>query len=89
MRHMPHDPSRYRTREWRQARAAVLRRCNFRCEQCGRPGRLEVHHKAKIREGGSDDLDNLEALCRACHFAQHKRKPRTPERAEWIALLES
>jgi HNH endonuclease len=46
----------------RPARAA------WRCQACGRGGRLDVHHVVKRSQGGSDfDLDQLVALCRWCH----------------------
>ena len=84
-----HDPSRYHTQLWKLRRVQVLNRCGFRCVRCGKPGRLEVHHKTKIADGGSDDLENLEALCRKCHFRAHKRRIRDPEHAEWIDFIES
>ena len=94
---MAHDPTRYRSRLWKQRRAQALHRSGFRCERCGQPGRLEVHHKIRIADGGADELDNLECLCRRCHFAEHESKPRSnrtrkrlelPGRAEWDRLIE-
>lgn len=51
-------------------RAYVLR--NQRCEQCGRTPRehgvvLHVDHKIPKEWGGSDDVDNLQALCSECN----------------------
>ena len=43
------------------------------CERCGAPSEL-THHIIRKREGGSDDFDNLEALCRACHEREHSKK---------------
>ncbi len=49
-------------------RAFVFRRARRRCQACGRPTVLDVHHVVKRSQGGSDfDLDRLVALCRACH----------------------
>ncbi len=46
----------------------VLARARSRCEACGRPGRLDVHHLVKRSHGGGDaDPDQLVALCRRCH----------------------
>ena len=43
-------------------------RAGWRCQACGRGGRLDVHHVVKRSQGGSDlDLDALAALCRRCH----------------------
>lgn len=51
-------------------RAYVLR--NQRCEQCGRTPRdhgvvLHVDHKVPKAWGGTDDPDNLQALCAECN----------------------
>ena len=51
-------------------RAYVLR--NQRCEQCGRtPGEhgvvLHVDHKIPLEWGGTNDRDNLQALCSDCN----------------------
>ncbi len=43
------------------------------CERCGAPSEL-AHHVYRKREGGSDDFENLEALCRKCHEAEHNEK---------------
>ena len=45
-----------------------MARAGWRCQACGRGGRLDVHHVVKRSQGGSDwDLDALVALCRRCH----------------------
>ncbi len=54
--------------EWSQIREAVLARARWGCQACGSRARLDVHHVVKRAQGGSDfDLDQLIALCRACH----------------------
>jgi 5-methylcytosine-specific restriction endonuclease McrA len=54
--------------QWKTIRAAVLARAGWRCQACGRGGRLDVHHLIKRAQGGSDfDLDQLVAVCRRCH----------------------
>jgi 5-methylcytosine-specific restriction endonuclease McrA len=53
---------------WREIRAQVLARAQWRCQACRVRTRLEVHHVVKRTQGGSDfDLDRLVALCPACH----------------------
>ncbi len=53
---------------WKAIRAEVLARAAWRCQACGRGGRLDVHHLVKRSQGGSDfDFDRLVALCRSCH----------------------
>jgi hypothetical protein len=54
--------------EWQAIQSEVRSRAGWRCQACGRRGRLDVHHVIKRSRGGSDfDLDRLVALCRACH----------------------
>ena len=46
-----------------------MRRAGWRCEGCGRAGRLEVDHKQAVQNGGDEwDFENLQALCRGCHL---------------------
>ena len=80
----------YRTREWRVARHEAKRRAGYRCAKCGGYGRLEVHHRVKLSDGGAPyDPDNLVCLCRGCHFEAHRRKKaRTPGRDEWVDRVE-
>ncbi len=52
---------------WRAVRARFLREHPV-CARCGRPA-TTVHHMRRKRAGGSDDEDNLVALCASCHNA--------------------
>ncbi len=53
--------------QWREMKGDILARARSRCEACGRPGRLDVHHLVKRSQGGGDaDPDQLVALCRRC-----------------------
>lgn len=60
--------------------AWALRRARWRCEACGCPAPfltaggepyLEVHHLRRLADGGSDTVDNVAALCPACHREVH------------------
>lgn len=49
------------------------------CERCGSEENLEVHHITKIKDGGTNDLDNLLLLCKDCHrgmFGIHGKQRR-------------
>lgn len=53
-------------------RAAVLHKANGRCQMCGRTVagddiKLQVDHKIPRNWGGTDDIDNLWALCELCN----------------------
>ena len=76
------------TGEWKQARKAAKDRDDWRCRECGKAGVLEVHHIKHVRNGGTDELDNLTTLCRGCHIAKH-RKTKSKAQTAWdIAVRE-
>ena len=51
---------------WGEIRARVHER-DQACVRCGSRRQLQVHHRVPLASGGSNDLTNLELLCRACH----------------------
>lgn len=75
---------------WALVRRAALKRAAWRCEQCGRAGRLEVHHLDELRHGGAPyALTNLLVLCVSCHVEEHRtRRFITPPAQAWAALVE-
>lgn len=62
---------RTRGRPWATRRARILSRDCGVCLPCQRAGRVteavEVDHIVAIVNGGTDDDDNLQAICKACH----------------------
>ena len=77
-----------RGRRWQVFRQWCIKRAGFKCSNCGNAGRLEVHHKVPVSQGGIwFDPNNVEVLCRRCHFAQHPSE--NPARAEWYKLIEA
>jgi 5-methylcytosine-specific restriction protein A len=58
-------------REWEKRRAIVLARDNYLCKECLKHNlytpATEVDHRIPKTKGGTDDLDNLQALCNSCH----------------------
>ena len=83
---MPSVPNRLTGGRWRRIRREILNRDGWRCQRCGRPGALEVHHVDG--DPGNNDPDNLQAVCRPCHIDLH-RSPVAPEVAAWQALVDS
>ena len=72
---------------WDRVRRRELERTGWRCERCGKAGRLEVHHVRPLAKGGAAyDPDNLKVLCRRCHIETHKR-PRSEAERGWAALV--
>ena len=65
----PDTQKRY-GRAWRRIRLQYIQ-AHPLCEQCELEGRLtlaeEVHHILPLANGGTNDEDNLVALCKSCH----------------------
>ena len=74
------------SRTWLRVRRRILDRDGYRCRECGKPGRLEVHHRVPLARGGAAlDPDNLLTLCACCHKRQHTDPD--PERRAWRDYL--
>ena len=74
----------YNSREWKELRIAKLRSTNGLCEECMKEGVVTqatcVHHIVPIETARTKDemkrlafdINNLRALCFACHARIHK-----------------
>jgi len=55
---------------WRKLRSLVLAREPL-CRECARRGKIvaatEVDHIVPLSRGGTNELDNLQPLCKSCH----------------------
>jgi 5-methylcytosine-specific restriction endonuclease McrA len=56
---------------YERLRQQVLKRDNWRCQNCGRQQNLEIHHKKMRSQGGNDSGVNLITLCHSCHANEH------------------
>jgi predicted HNH restriction endonuclease len=43
-----------------------------KCEECGDPNFLTVHHIKPISHGGTHEEKNLKVLCQKCHSKYHR-----------------
>jgi 5-methylcytosine-specific restriction protein A len=61
----------YHSRFWRRLSVACKERARGLCEECNRSGAYntgcQADHIVPREQGGADDLDNLQWLCRSCH----------------------
>jgi 5-methylcytosine-specific restriction endonuclease McrA len=57
-----------------QLRKQVLRRDGWRCQICDSRQNLQVHHKQRRSQQGSDEDSNLITLCASCHEDVHRMK---------------
>lgn len=76
-------------RRWRPVRQAVLNRDGWKCTDCGKRGRLEVHHDPPLRDldleadpDAAYHLDGLRTVCRSCHFRITAREIEERKRRE-------
>lgn len=77
-------------RRWSKVRLKVLDRDGYRCQSCGKAGRLEVDHIVPAYRGGDlYDPANLQSLCRNCHIAKTAAENRRswPARDAWRDLV--
>ena len=84
----PVEPGRWRpqhsAREYQRLRRRLLNERGWRCAECGRAGRLELHHVNGDRD--DDRPGNLRILCRPCHFTADGRRA-GPDRTAWRAEI--
>ena len=82
--HIPLNP-----RRWSAVRRTAFERDGYRCQTCGKAGRLEAYHEPPLRDGADPyDIDGIRTLCRACHIERHRPDGETPGRAAWRELVE-
>lgn len=66
-------------RPWRRKRDEIFKRDKYTCQVCGRVGgELELDHIVNVARGGTDDDNNLQTICTACH------KPKTHAESQEI-----
>lgn len=57
-----------------ETRELLLTECGYRCAvpTCRNILALDMHHIHELKDGGSDELSNLIALCPTCHALYHR-----------------
>ena len=68
--------------QWRKIRKRALDRDSHLCQSCIKDNRYtpatDVDHIVNKAHGGTDELSNLQSLCRQCHKAKTSRKQSNP-----------
>ena len=63
---------------WRRKRKRVIARDNGLCQPCLKMDIVkafdEVDHIVPISQGGDDQLDNLQCICKSCHKHKTQRE---------------
>lgn len=67
-------PGTRRAKIPRRIRELVYRRDGHRCRRCGSQQDLSLDHIEPWSFGGSDDLENLQTLCRSCNSRKGARR---------------
>jgi 5-methylcytosine-specific restriction protein A len=74
--------------EWTKKRDQIMERDGGLCQTCARAGRVTlayaVDHKVPKFEGGTDDDENLEAICKPDHVIKTAKEN---QRARKLGLL--
>lgn len=61
--------------EWKK----LLKRYNFKCADCQLKKELTRDHIMPISKGGSNDIDNIQPLCRSCNSRKRAEIRKFPE----------
>jgi 5-methylcytosine-specific restriction enzyme A len=78
---------------WRALRLKVLARDGYKCQSCGKAGRLEVDHVQPVRTHPERayDPENLKSLCPACHTRKTRvecgHPEKSPARSAWDSAV--
>ncbi|WP_376752709.1 HNH endonuclease [Corynebacterium variabile] len=63
------------TTQWKALRRRAKTQLDHRCQHCGDENSpLELDHILNHARGGTDDLSNLQWLCRPCHNIKTQRE---------------
>ena len=53
----------------------LLSATDYKCQQCGDSNALTIDHKIPLSKGGTDELSNLQFLCRKHNSQKHDKMP--------------
>lgn len=59
----------------------------FICQHCHQTAAVDIHHIIFKSRGGSDEVENLIALCRECHDKAHGKLKKGEEKISAETLL--
>lgn len=70
---------------WQKIRSERLKMDNFKCQNCGRPFDLQVHHLTYDRIG-NEDINDLITLCKFCHarVEEGKKEYQSPLKKQYL-----
>lgn len=76
-----------KTEHWQRLRAERLKIDNYKCQYCGRPYDLQVHHLSYDNLWNENVYEDLITLCKSCHkcIEEIKTKYKDEQVAKWKA----
>ena len=83
--------------DWEQRKQQLIQQDGAICSECSNEGKLYLVHKYSLFEDGTNELDNLQLICSACHVKAHgeantsgtfKLKPSQVEFAEQVTEIQ-
>lgn len=66
----PESATRCSKLSWKKFRAEIVKERGGKCELYESNGVMTVHHIIKVRDGGTNNRENLQVLCRRCHGSE-------------------
>lgn len=77
-----------------EVRKYVFERDRYQCQSCGKPSKetnLTIDHIIPLARGGSNDVSNLQTLCRQCNQRKkHNLDPRFKRRfSQWTWVFDA
>ena len=75
---------------WYSKRVVIIAKANYKCQECGSNGKLDVHHLYYIKGKKVWQYPNkaLVALCRECHTKWHEQHRLEYREEVWSNLVE-
>lgn len=72
---------------WASVREKVKKRDEYKCVLCSKTSFLQIHHIIPLSKGGTNNLSNMETVCRNCHEEIHphmkEKRLRKDENDDW------
>lgn len=68
-------------------REDVLRKYNYSCVNCNSVDSLQIDHIIPLSLGGTNDVSNLQVLCKSCNCSKGGRRMQKGENCEPSTLL--
>ena len=59
--------------DWNERKRYLIQQNGSICSSCGEEGDVYLVHEIDLCEGGTNELDNLELICKPCHESMYEK----------------